>query len=252
MAHRNAPVKLAKFLSYVLGRYPHEFGLVPDEQGFVRIKELLQVFGEEAGWRHIRRGSLDEVLVSLPEPPIEIQENRIRAVDREQLKAPAAVSNLPKLLYICVRRRAYPVVLDKGIYPGAGPWIVLAANKEMALRMGRRLDAEPVLLTVSVHKSHAAGIRFSFSGEGLYLALAIPSTCFSGPPLPKQRPPAVPEKSQNADPPVKQPGSFLLALDSESGRKASRESVGNRRKGPGWKRDRKKLQKMKRKMGKLS
>ena len=38
------PLKpLAKFLAYILGNRPDEFGLVPDPDGYVKIKALLKV-----------------------------------------------------------------------------------------------------------------------------------------------------------------------------------------------------------------
>ena len=52
--------KLAKFLDYVLGRNPDEFGLVPDEQGYVKIKELLKALNQEEGWRHLRLANINE------------------------------------------------------------------------------------------------------------------------------------------------------------------------------------------------
>jgi putative RNA 2'-phosphotransferase len=36
-------------LSYVLGRRPDEFGLVPDADGFVRLKDLLKALHEALG-----------------------------------------------------------------------------------------------------------------------------------------------------------------------------------------------------------
>ena len=54
MATNKALIKFSKFLVYILGRKPDEFGLVPDKDGFVKIKELLKAINEEDGWRHIR------------------------------------------------------------------------------------------------------------------------------------------------------------------------------------------------------
>jgi len=45
-----SPQNLAKMLAYVLGRRPDEFGLIPDAEGFVRIKDLLKALHEEEGW----------------------------------------------------------------------------------------------------------------------------------------------------------------------------------------------------------
>ena len=44
--------KLSKFLEYALGRNPDEFGLVPDGDGFVRIKELAESISRR-GWLEV-------------------------------------------------------------------------------------------------------------------------------------------------------------------------------------------------------
>ena len=40
MSRVNELKKQAKFLAYILGVHPDEFGLVPDKEGFVKIKDL--------------------------------------------------------------------------------------------------------------------------------------------------------------------------------------------------------------------
>jgi len=49
-------------LVYMLGHRPDEFGLVPDSEGFIPYKELLQAIHEEEGWRYVRRSHINEVL----------------------------------------------------------------------------------------------------------------------------------------------------------------------------------------------
>ena len=47
MPQKGSPKQLAKFLNYVLGRRPDEFGLVTDKEGFVKIKDLIKATSEE-------------------------------------------------------------------------------------------------------------------------------------------------------------------------------------------------------------
>ena len=44
--------QFAKFTTYVLGHHPDEFGLVIDDNGYVKIKEFIQAVNETDGWRH--------------------------------------------------------------------------------------------------------------------------------------------------------------------------------------------------------
>jgi putative RNA 2'-phosphotransferase len=183
-----SPHNLNKMLAYVLGRRPDEFGLIPDADGFVRIRELLQALHEEEGWGHVKLSHLQEVLLTVPAPAFELMENRIRPRSRS---APAPLdpsTELPKLLYAFIRRKAHFHVHANGIRPSSHPQVVLCEKRSMAERLGRRIDPRPVILTVNVACACQSGAGIRRCGEGLYLADDVPAGCFSGPPLPEERP----------------------------------------------------------------
>ncbi len=236
---------LAKLLGYVLERRPDEFGLVLDKQGYVKIKELLKALNEEKGWKHVRQSHLNEILYSVPKPPFEILDNRIRATQRDHLPRPEAAPELPKLLYTGIRRKAYPFVAQNGIFPSKYHQVVLSADRDLAERMGKRTDPQPVILTVQVRASVEHGVLFQQAGRMLFLAASIPTGCFSGPPLPKEGPET--KKPDNADK-VSRPqmaGSYALNLDDlERSQPAGRKSQKRRK---DWKESKKGIKKQKRK-----
>ncbi|MBW1849659.1 MAG: RNA 2'-phosphotransferase [Deltaproteobacteria bacterium] len=86
MGAKRLPKDLAKFLLYVLGRRPDEFGLVTDPDGFVKIKELLKAVNEEEGWGYVRIGHLDEVVITVSDAFIEIEGDSIRAINQDSLR----------------------------------------------------------------------------------------------------------------------------------------------------------------------
>ena len=249
MARMQAPAKLAKFLHYILGRRPAEFGLVPDGSGYVKIKELLKALHEEDGWRHVRRPHLDEIVMVLPRPGIQLKEDGIRAADRSRLQAPRPARDLPKLLFVGIRRRAQAHVLERGLIP-AGGRLVLSSDRDLALRMGRRMDQQPVILTVNVQQALDRGIRFSQFGDSLFITEALPSDCLSGPPLPKARP--QPKRSEAAETPApeRKPGSFVLDWGADEEKPAALRRRG-RKKDPAWKKDLKHMKKRKKKFDKI-
>lgn len=236
--------KLGKILAYVLGRRPDEFGLIPDSEGFVKIKTLLQALSEDPEFRFVRQSHLNELRISMTPPAIDIRDRLIRAHDRSLLPVSGEATALPKLLYIGVRPRAYPVIIDKGILPfGGQQYVALCADPSFAQRLGRRLDNAPVLLTVQVAACAVAGVQLRQFGEQLFLAAYIPSGCFSGPPLEKES--AAPEKSSKAaasDQP-KTPGSFFPKLSSDQ--RAPATSSRPRRNEMEWKKERRKARKEK-------
>jgi putative RNA 2'-phosphotransferase len=248
MAQQKANKKLAKMVAYMLGHVPGEFGLVPDENGFVKLKEFLKALHEEDGWRHVRLGTLREAMLTLPQVPFEMTGDAIRAKDRQYLGPPVVAEELPPLIYTCIRRRAYPRAVEKGVTPGAGPDVVLSSDRDMALRIGRRRDADPVVLDVQVARAQRYGVTFRQADGTLYLADAIPAGCFTGPALPKEQPgpkkkpekTAIKEKMRGEDagafhPGVPEPAASVKKksrktdLDWKKGRKAAR-----RKKECGW------------------
>lgn len=206
-------------LAYMLGRRPDEFGLIPDADGFVKIKELLKALREEAGWGYVSEFHLREVLITIPDPAFEIDAQGIRARRREALPLGTPAERPPKLLYAPIRRRAHPVVHANGIYPSAHPRVVLAAQREWAERLGRRIDPDPVILVVNVRAAEAQGVAFARFGTGLFLAEQIPAGCFSGPALPDE-PAEAARKPERSDRPADRPatpGSFSMDMEKAAG-----------------------------------
>jgi len=245
MGQQKSPKHLAKFIFYMLGRRPDEFGLVPDTDGFVKIKELLKAICEEEGLRYVRRFHIDEILITLPDPPIEISDNLVRAKSREHLPERIPAQTPPKLLYTCVRKKAYPFVMDKGIFPIGRGHVILSSKKELSEKMGKRIDHTPVLLTVQTQKSGNNGVVFFQAGDLLFIADTIPVGCFTGPPLPKEKPEPKKEDTSKKEKPKSLPGTFLMDLTDEKDRRLKHE---RKRKEIAWKKHRKKMKRKKENM----
>jgi putative RNA 2'-phosphotransferase len=237
MGHTQQLKRLAKFLSYILGCRPDEFGLVLDAEGFIKIKALLQALSEEGGWRHIRRSHLSELTLSLPDCPLEIVGQEIRARDRCRLSIPAPDTAPPKLLYTNVRQKAYAHILEKGISAQREP-LLLCSHKQMADRIGRRRDRNAVQLTIQTREALSRGVALVPCGEGLFQADQLPTGCFSGPPLPK---PAPVKPTSRPEPPSEPqtPGSFFIDLEAKETQKRKRHA---KRKDQDWKRERRRRQ----------
>ena len=115
--------------------------------------------------------------------------------------------------------------------------VILSSSSDMALRMGRRKDAQPVLLTVNVQKMLEQGAVFQQLGRNLYLTEYVPVGCFSCPPLAKQRPKPQKEESPAPADLQKTPGAFLLDL-SDPQAAGSHFRGKHREKEIAWKKDR--------------
>jgi len=231
--------KLARFLTYVLGRSPDEFGLMLDTDGYCKIKTLLQVLSEEDGWKHIRKGNINEIFILLNNHGLELKDDKIRIKDQTHLPKPTPPKQLPKLLYTCVRQRAYSHVFNKGVMPlGGSDYVVMAANEQMAKRMGRRIDSKPVKLIIQTQKLLMNDCIIEQYGEELFLTAYIPFDSFQGPPLPDERKQV--KKTKPKEEPAINPhenfGSFFPQPDEQKLKKDSR-SKGSKKE-IAWKKER--------------
>jgi putative RNA 2'-phosphotransferase len=236
--------ELAQFMRYVLGHRPDEFGLLPNTEGFVSYKELLWAFHEEPGWRYVRKGHINEVLLGYNRALFQAQEGAIRALDRRwhlDLENPA--QNLPNILFVGVRKRAYPTVMEKGLHATQGRHILLSPDRDMAMRIGRRREQKPVLLEISSRSIAEAGIALNHFGN-LFIAKQVPAGAIIGPPVPKKNMEAVQKKERAI--PKKRPdfeaGTFIL--DVKRNTDPSIHAKGKKRKG--WKEEARKMRRGKR------
>jgi len=185
---------------------------VPDADGYVKIKDLLKALHEDEGLRYVNHSHLAEIILSVPGVPIEISENRIRAKNRETLAPTTEAQALPRVLFTAIRRRACAVVLERGIQAADDARIVMTPSREVAERLGKRIDPQPVILTVLVQSCRNQGVTFEQAGEGLFLADRIPPGGFSAPllPLEKRAEARTLEKPANTSKRSETPGGFVI------------------------------------------
>lgn len=237
MNHSKNVKQIEKFLFYVLGKRPDEFGILLDIDGFIKITDLARAISEEDGYRFIRDSHIREVLISSNESLFETSDDKIRAIDRSGIEKFENI--IPKLLYYGAKKRTYGHILEKGIYPDHGNrHIALSSDQSMALRIGKRKDNHPVIVTVPTTISINEGVDLNRVGEYIYVSRHIPASCILGPPLEKiigiqtkKEPPKSTPK-----PEMFSPGSFSM--------KPLEEKTGKREKG-GWKNSKKRIRKEK-------
>jgi len=222
-------------MSYVLGHHPYEFGLVPDKEGYIKTKELLWAMNEEEDWRYVRQSHIREVLLSKERILFEVDENRIKTRERRwELNLENPCFDLPKLLFHPIRQRAHPHAMEKGLTAGPGENLLLAADREMAFRVGQRRDQKPVILEISVEQAGRSSTEFYSFGD-LFLADKIPVTAILGPPLSKEFQKTKTKEIKEEPQPITdfRPGTFILEANRDPA--PWRKDKGKKQKG--WKED---------------
>lgn len=178
---------LAATLVYVLGHRPDEFGLVPNVEGFIPVKRLIQALREEPEWSHVREATLREVLVSEKRELFDCQGPLIRCIERRfTLDLENPVPTPSGMLFSPIRKRAHPHVLEHGLeLRSDGPY-VLTRDKETATRIGLRTDSSPVILEIHIPARREGAVPV-FGFGSLFLVLEISSEDIVGPPLSKDQ-----------------------------------------------------------------
>ncbi len=203
----------------MLSRRPDEFGLVPQD-GSYRLKDVLKALQEEGS--PVGEGRLAELNVLAAadgEPaPLAIEGGRISW--RKQVPPePSYVDEPPALLYGFCRRRAHAHVTERGLGPSSGEWVVLAEEKAMAERLGRRIDREPIIIVVQARRAAETGQVFHRLGQAVYLTDEIAPHLLTLPPPPKDKPdrekPARTEPRPRMPAPDAMPGSFRLGVETD-------------------------------------
>jgi putative RNA 2'-phosphotransferase len=225
---------LTRMILYMLAHRPDEFGILPDGDGYVRIKELLKALNQEPGWSHIRSFNIQEMILHGGRSLFELEHDRIRPIERRwQIIELDLSCTIPHVLYTAIRRRAHWHVFDKGLSSSPGKKLILSEKKDLIIKIGKRKDNEPVILEILSEKALTHGVKFYHFGE-LYLADYIPREYIAGP-----MPPAEDrkKKSEAKKEPPYLAGTFVL--DPVKTGELARPTKGRKKKG--WKESSRKI-----------
>jgi putative RNA 2'-phosphotransferase len=215
MSHRHKVTALGKLIIYALRHRPDEFGLVPDREGYVSLRELQQAIAEEKGWSYVRRSDIMEVAHTTARGLLDVVDNRIRVclADDSAPTINADPTAPPALLFHATTRKRYPHILRHGLHPTASEYVYLTTDRDLAMRRGRRRDPNPVLLEVRAREAWDMGILFYHSYPLSYLTEFVPPDVIHGPPVAAVMPDPV-RLTKTIQPKVRDitPGSVLLDL----------------------------------------
>lgn len=217
MCARYMPKTLAKTLTYILHVAPWEYGLFWDPDGTMPWKEAYWAFQEDPELRFVRESHFREISFLGIDMPVKLEGNLLRILPGSTVPDYPVCADPPERLYHACRRKHYPFLLQHGLTARARPCVPLAAEKDMALRLGRRRDPEPILIEVFGRRAKEEGVTFYVAGPGLYLARQISAHQLLFPPLRLDEQPTKPASrkvkeggAQRAAVPHS-PGSFTVA-----------------------------------------
>lgn len=168
-------VPVSKFLSLVLRHRPQTIGLTLDEHGWADVGELLRK--ASAAGRTISRETLEEVVATNDKRRFAFSEDggRIRASQGHSLEVDLQLEPVepPETLYHGTARRNLESIRRRGLERRGRTHVHLSADRETALRVGRR-HGQAIVLLVDSKAMSAAGHAFFRSQNGVWLASSVP------------------------------------------------------------------------------
>jgi len=176
---RRRLIKLSKFLALILRHQPERFALPVDEHGWAPLSEVLEILNGLPNFRWATRADVMTVVEEGSgdgKTRFEVRDNRIRALyghsfDQIIVHEPCVP---PPILYHGTSLRALAAIRREGLKPMERQYVHLSPDEEMAIQVGARHGAEPIVLTVRAGAAHANGVPFYCPSETVYLATHIP------------------------------------------------------------------------------
>ncbi|MCU0572364.1 MAG: hypothetical protein MUC41_05150 [Syntrophobacteraceae bacterium] len=246
MAAMNHPKTLAKTLAYLLLHAPGEYGLFWDEDGSMPWKELYWAMQEDPSLRFVRESHLREIAYLGIDFPARLDGHVLRLKSGVPAPDHPVVHDPPPRLFHGCRRRSLAAAREHGLRATGRRFLAVSADQDLALRMARRRETEPILIEILAGLAARDGIVFRAAGASLYLVENVPAGHLRFPLVSEDRFQELagrPKKHQGIDKAStpKTPGSFLVEMEHLHGQfggppDGSGKPKGRGRRGAEWKR----------------
>jgi putative RNA 2'-phosphotransferase len=151
---------LSKFMSFVLRHKPQNFGLIPDQYGFVDLYAFLIVLKDR--FRNIELSDIKKVVQNCPKQRFEIKEEKIRARYGHSFDVlpDTKPCEPPDYLYHGTSPAMKNTILIEGLMPMTRKYVHLSKTKEDAFSVGKRKSQNPILFIVNAREACRRGIKF--------------------------------------------------------------------------------------------
>ena len=224
MSARYMPKTLAKTLDYMAFRSPGEFGLFWDADGTMPWKELYWALQEDPFLKFVRETHLKEIAFLGIEMPFALDGASLRLAPGIEVPVYPVVETPPERLFHAIRLRQYPSVSKYGLESSGRSHIRLTSDKDLAVRIARRREPDPVTIEVLAGKAHReGGVVLRAAGPSLFLVESVPVQYLRCPQLREDvllklsEGPRKKEKQPEKTGRPFSPGSFVVGVDSLSG-----------------------------------
>ncbi len=173
-------VRLSKKMTGLLRHYGPRYGLHPDREGWVPIRELVEALRRIPGFEWVEERHVLEVVERDDKGRYEVSGGRIRA--RYGHSLPVEISYkplrpLPRALYHGTTLQALQGIRSQGIQRMRRRWVHLSLSFEDAVATGRRHGSPVVVLEVDPYCLESRGLTVYSAGPRVAVVEWVPWEC---------------------------------------------------------------------------
>ena len=170
-------IQLSKEVSYTLRHAPWEYELELDENGWVNVDQLLAALKQSHKWDGVLQSDLEQIIATSDKKRFEINDGRIRALYGHTLtnKIVREAKEPPEILYHGTAQRFISSIKGEGLVPKGRQFVHMSVDVDTAIEVGKRRDAQPILLEINAKKAWEEGIPFYYGNDKVWLADFVPS-----------------------------------------------------------------------------
>lgn len=170
-------VTLSKTLSHALRHAPEDYGLQLDGGGWADLEQVRNALSAAVG-APVALDDIERVVDESPKRRFESDGVSIRAAYGHSIEGriehPIA-TEVPETLFHATAPTVLPAILSEGLRTMGRQYVHLAVDRDVAVRVGRRKSADPVLLSVDVATFQADGHQLFTAGPYIFLADNVPA-----------------------------------------------------------------------------
>ncbi len=174
--------KISKFLSLVLRHQPEKIGLQLQDDGWVRVSDLLQACADHGV--PLTAETLDVVVQTNEKQRFSFSADHslIRANQGHSIKVELGLAPVapPLTLYHGTAARFIQSIRQQGLLKGERHHVHLSDNTQTAIDVGRRYG-KPVVLIIASERMNKDGHLFFRSANGVWLTDHVPVNYISFP-----------------------------------------------------------------------
>ncbi len=171
-----SPIDLSKEISYALRHAPQDYGLTLDEQGWVNVEDLIAALKRKKEYCFLTIKDIADMIQFSEKKRHEIKDNRIRAMYGHSVeeKIVKEAAQPPDVLYHGTAHMFLEKILEQGLISKDRQYVHLSQDQQMAIDVGLRRDAHPVILRIDAVTAWREGIKFCHGNDTVWLADSIP------------------------------------------------------------------------------